>query len=175
MIQAVETRRLIERDGIPCPMVTGGSTGTYRIDSLIDGVTEIQPGSFVFMDMEYRRIGSQQGPDYNDFKHALTVVSTVVSRPKEFAVVDAGFKAFATDRPFTPEPVNHDGVTYGWAGDEHGRLYFTPGSRDLKVGDRLEFIPPHCDPTVNLYDCIYALRGDTIENVWPIEARGKSQ
>ncbi len=175
MRQAVETRRLIERDGLPCPMVTGGSTGTYRIDSQIDGVTELQPGSFIFMDMEYRRIGGPQSDDYADFQHALTVVSTVVSRPKEFAVVDAGYKAFATDRPFTPEPVNRDGLTYGWAGDEHGRLYFSAGAQDLKVGDRVEFIPPHCDPTVNLYDCIYALRGDAIENVWSIEARGKSQ
>ncbi len=83
-----------------------------------------------------------------------------MSRPKDFAVVDAGYKAFSTDRPFTPEPVDLDGVTYGWAGDEHGRLYFSAGARDLKVGDRVEFIPPHCDPTVNLYDCIYALRGD---------------
>ncbi|MGH9386754.1 MAG: DSD1 family PLP-dependent enzyme [Vicinamibacterales bacterium] len=175
MSQAVETRRLIERDGMACPIVTGGSTGTYRIDSLIDGMTELQPGSFIFMDMEYRRIGGPQGPDYGDFQHALTVVSTVVSRPPGFAIVDAGYKAFSTDRPFTPQPVDLEGVTYGWAGDEHGRLDLSKASRDLKVGDRIEFIPPHCDPTVNLYDCIYALRGDRIENVWAIEARGKSQ
>jgi 3-hydroxy-D-aspartate aldolase len=175
MTQAVQTGELIEENGIACPMVTGGSTGTYRVDSLIDGVTELQPGSFVFMDMEYRRIGGPQGPDYSDFKQALTVASTVVSRPKDFAVVDAGYKAFSTDRPFTPEPVGLDGVTYGWAGDEHGRLSFSDGAQDLVVGDRVEFIPPHCDPTVNLYDCIYALRGDRIENIWPIEARGKSQ
>ena len=175
MSRAVETRQLIERDGIRCPMVTGGSTGTYRFDSLIDGMTELQPGSFIFMDMEYRRIGGPQGPDYSDFQNALTVASTVVSRPKGFAIVDAGYKAFSTDRPFTPEPVNLEGVTYGWAGDEHGRLDLSKAARDLKVGDRLEFIPPHCDPTVNLYDCIYALRGDHIENIWAIEARGKSQ
>ena len=68
------------------------------------------------------------------------------------AIVDGGYKAFSTDRPFTPQPVGIDGVTYGWAGDEHGRLDVTNASRDLKVGDRLEFIPPHIDPTVNLYD-----------------------
>ena len=67
------------------------------------------------------------------------------------------------------------GVTYGWAGDEHGRLNLADSPRELKVGDRLEFIPPHCDPTVNLYDSIYALRGDRVEAVWPIAARGKSQ
>lgn len=175
MRRAVETRKLIEQAGIECPIVTGGSTGTYRIDASIDGVTELQPGSFVFMDLEYGRIGGVQGPDYSDFRHALTVASTVVSRPPGFAIVDAGYKAFSTDRPFTPEPVDLEGVAYGWAGDEHGRLDLSKATRDLKVGDRVEFIPPHCDPTVNLYDCIYALRGDEIENVWSIEARGKSQ
>lgn len=175
MSRAVEMRRVIERDGIQCPMVTGGSTGTYRIDAFIDGLTELQPGSFVFMDMEYRRIGGPQGAEYGDFQHALTVVSTVISRPPGLAIVDAGFKAFSTDRPFTPQPVNLEGVAYAWAGDEHGRLDLSNAPRDLEVGDRIEFIPPHCDPTVNLYDCLYALRGDQIENVWPIEARGKSQ
>lgn len=175
MRRAVETRRLIEQAGIECPMVTGGSTGTYRIDAAIDGVTEIQPGSFVFMDMEYGRIGGVQGPDYSDFRHALTVASTVVSRPPGFAIVDAGYKAFSTDRPFPPEPVDLEGVTYGWAGDEHGRLDLSKSMRDLKVGDRIEFIPPHCDPTVNLYDCVHAMRGDRIEGIWAIAARGKSQ
>ena len=91
------------------------------------------------------------------------------------AIVDGGYKAFSTDRPFTPQPVGIDGATYGWAGDEHGRLDVTNASRDLRVGDRVEFIPPHIDPTVNLYDAIYALRGDRVEAVWPIAARGKSQ
>jgi D-serine deaminase-like pyridoxal phosphate-dependent protein len=175
MAQAIETRRLIERSGIACPLVTGGSTGTYRIDSEIDGMTELQPGSFIFMDIEYGTIGGPQGTEYRDFQNALTVVTTVVSRPQGFAVVDGGFKAFSTDRPFTPAAVNLAGSRYEWAGDEHGRVFLSSESRDLKVGDRVEFIPPHCDPTVNLYDCIYALRGDRIEDVWPISARGKSQ
>ena len=175
MAQGVETRKLIERDGIECPMLTGGSTGTYRIDSEIDGMTELQPGSFVFMDMEYGQIGGPNGTEYRDFKNSLTVVSTVISRPPGMAIVDAGFKAFSTDRPFTPTPVNLPGVTYGWAGDEHGRLDVSQAAREVKLGDRIEFLPPHVDPTVNLYDQIYALRGDRIEDVWPIAARGKSQ
>ncbi|MGE0463843.1 MAG: DSD1 family PLP-dependent enzyme [Vicinamibacterales bacterium] len=175
MKQAVDTRRLIERDRIACPLVTGGSTGTYRIDSEIDGVTEIQPGSFVFMDMEYAGIGGPDGTEYRDFAQALTVVTTVVSRRPGVAIVDGGYKAFATDRPFTPAPVDLPGVTYAWAGDEHGRLDLSKAERDVRVGDRIEFVPPHCDPTVNLYDVVYALRGDTVEGVWPIAARGKSQ
>ena len=175
MGNAVETKAMLERAGIQCPLVTGGSTGTYRFDSENPGITELQPGSFVFMDMEYGTIGGPDGTEYRDFKNSLTVVTTVVSRPPGMAIVDGGYKAFSTDRPFTPQPVGIDGVTYGWAGDEHGRLDVTNASRELKVGDRVEFIPPHIDPTVNLYDAIYALRGDRVEAVWPVAARGKSQ
>jgi D-serine deaminase-like pyridoxal phosphate-dependent protein len=175
MGKAVETKAMLERAGIACPLVTGGSTGTYRFDSENPGITELQPGSFVFMDMEYGTIGGPDGTEYRDFKNAITVVTTVVSRPPGFAIVDGGYKAFSTDRPFTPKPIGIDGVTYGWAGDEHGRLDLSNASRDVKLGDRIEFIPPHIDPTVNLYDHIYALRGDRVEAVWPIAARGKSQ
>lgn len=175
MGRAVETKALIEKAGITCPLVTGGSTGTYRVDAENPGLTELQPGSFVFMDMEYRTIGGPDGPEYRDFKNALTVITTVVSRPNGMAIVDGGYKAFSTDRPFTPQPLGINGVSYEWAGDEHGRLRMATASRDLKVGDRLEFIPPHIDPTVNLYDEIYALRGERVEAIWPIAARGKSQ
>lgn len=175
MAKAIETRSLIEGAGIACPRITGGSTGTYRFDAENPGVTELQPGSFVFMDIDYGRIGGPDGPEYRDFRNALTVVTTVVSRPPGFAIVDGGYKAFSTDRPFTPRPVDLAGVTYGWAGDEHGRLDLAGAAREVKLGDRIEFIPPHCDPTVNLYDRIYALRGDRVEGVWPIAARGKSQ
>ena len=175
MAKAVETKALIEKAGIRCPIVTGGSTGTYRFDSENPGMTELQPGSFIFMDLDYGRIGGPDGDEYHDFKNALTVMTTVVSTPPGFAIVDGGYKAFSTDRPFTPKPLNLDGVEYGWAGDEHGRLELSKTSRQLKVGDRVEFIPPHCDPTVNLYDHIHTLRGDRVEAVWPIAARGKSQ
>jgi D-serine deaminase-like pyridoxal phosphate-dependent protein len=175
MAKAAATKALIERGGLPCPIVTGGSTGTYRFDAENPGMTELQPGSFVFMDMEYGQIGGPDGPEYRDFRNALTVITTVVSRPPGHAIVDGGYKAFSTDRPFTPRPIGIDGVTYAWAGDEHGRLEFSSASRDLKVGDRIEFIPPHIDPTVNLYDQIHTLRGDRLEAVWPIAARGKSQ
>ena len=175
MSKAVETRAMLERAGIACPLVTGGSTGTYRFDADNPGITELQPGSFVFMDMEYGTIGGPDGSEYRDFKNALTVITTVVSRSPGLAIVDGGYKAFSTDRPFTPRAVGLDGVTYGWAGDEHGRLDVSNASRDVRLGDRIEFIPPHVDPTVNLYDNIYALRGDRVEAVWPIAARGKSQ
>ena len=175
MADAVETRRMIERTGLPCPMVSCGSTGTFNIDADLEGITELQPGSFLFMDVDYGRIGGHAGDTFDEFRHALTVVTTVVSRHGDAAIVDGGYKAFSTDRPFTPEPVNLGGVTYTWAGDEHGRLDLSRAERSINVGDRVEFIPPHCDPTVNLYDQFYALRGDRVEDVWAIAARGKSQ
>ncbi len=176
MGRAVDTRRRLEKKGIACPLLTGGSTGTYNIDSQLDGVTELQPGSFIFMDIDYNRIGGADGPVYRDFKTSLTVVATVISKPsREMAIVDAGYKAFSTDRTFGPELRGLEGVPYVFAGDEHGRLDLTKAPRDVKVGDRLEFIVPHCDPTVNLYDRIWALRGEAVEAAWPITARGKSQ
>lgn len=176
MGKAVETRRLFEAKGIACPLLTGASTGTYNIDSEIDGVTELQPGSFIFMDVDYNKIGGAAGPVYNDFHNALTVLTTVVSKPSSrFAIVDGGFKAFATDRTFGPAPKNIEGISYRWAGDEHGRVDLASPSAPVEVGARIEFIVPHCDPTVNLYDRIYCLRGDAVEAIWPVSARGMSQ
>ncbi len=177
MGQAVETRRLFERSGLECPLLTGGSTGTYDIDTEVEGMTEHQPGSFVFMDLDYNRIGGVDGPVYSDFRSALTVLTTVVSQRPGTAIVDGGYKAFSTDRPFGPKPVDPalSEVPYAWAGDEHGRLDLAPAQRDVKLGDRIAFLVPHCDPTVNLYDEMHAVRGGRVEAVWPIAARGKSQ
>ena len=127
------------------------------------------------MDVDYRRVGGPDRAPAHAFAHALTVLTTIVSSQKPTAIVDGGYKAFSTDRPFTPQAVGIEGVVYGWAGDEHGRLDISNASRDLKLGDRVEFIPPHVDPTVNLFDNIHALRGDRVEAIWPIAARGKSQ
>ena len=174
MAEAVATRRLIERDGIECNWLSGGSTGTWNIDPEIDGITEHQPGSFLFMDIDYRRIGAQGREEFDDFRQSLFVICTVISQAKpDMAVVDGGFKAFATDRGYGPELRGRPDVKYAFGGDEHGVLALNGMS--AKVGDRLEFVVPHCDPTVNLYDRIYALRGDKVEAAWAISARGKSQ
>jgi D-serine deaminase-like pyridoxal phosphate-dependent protein len=176
MRDAVETRRAIEAEGVRCDWLSGGSTGTWNIDPEIDGVTEHQPGSFLFMDIDYMRIGGQSGEVFDDFKTSLFVISTVISKPKpELAIVDGGFKAFATDRGYGPDVRGRSELTYRFAGDEHGALTSANGDVGVKVGDRLEFIVPHCDPTVNLYDRIYALRGDQVEAAWTIDARGRSQ
>jgi D-serine deaminase-like pyridoxal phosphate-dependent protein len=171
----METRALLERAGLPVEIVAGGSTGTHDIDVELAGLTELQAGSYCVMDLDYRRIGGRDGAMLTDFEMALTVVATVVSvTPGDRAMVDAGLKAFSTDKPFPPEAVERPGVEYGFAGDEHGRLAITDPSRAPRIGERIEFFPPHCDPTINLYDRIHAVRGAKLEAVWDVAARGRS-
>jgi 3-hydroxy-D-aspartate aldolase len=159
----------LRKRGLPMEIMTGGSTGTYNIDSEFPGMTELQVGSYVFMDIEYRDIGGKGSTVYQDFSHSLTVLTTVVSKSHDgLATVDAGLKAFATDRPFGPEPKGINGVTYRFGGDEHGILTLQQPSQEIQLGEKLEFLVPHCDPNVNLYDYVYGVRGSVVEAVWPI-------
>lgn len=177
MGQAAETRRMLEKKGIACDWLSGGSTGTYNIDSHIDGVTEIQPGSFLFMDVDYNRIGGKDsGEVYTDFRNSLTVLTTAYSKPAaDTVILDAGFKAFSTDKPFPPEARSVPGARYFFNGDEHGRLEIGEAVRSVELGDRLELVVPHCDPNVNLFDSFVVVRGEQVEAVWPVEGRGKVQ
>jgi 3-hydroxy-D-aspartate aldolase len=169
MTPALELFAELRKRGFPVEIMTGGSTGTYNIDCTSPGMTELQVGSYVFMDIEYRDIGGKDGPIYRDFAHSLTVLSTVVSKSHaDLATVDAGLKAFATDRQFGPEPKDITGVTYHFGGDEHGILSLTQSSREIQLGDKLEFLVPHCDPNVNLYDRVFCIRGERVEALWPI-------
>jgi D-serine deaminase-like pyridoxal phosphate-dependent protein len=175
MAPLMETRALLESAGLPLQIVAGASTGTYDIDVELDGLTELQSGSYCVMDLEYRRIGGRGGDALTDFELALTVAATVVSVPTAArAVVDAGLKAFSTDKPFPPEPVERPGISYEFAGDEHGRLTVTDPDRQPQLGERIEFFPPHCDPTFNLYDRVWVVRGPQVIDVWQIAARGRS-
>lgn len=156
---AAEARDLMAGHGLHTDIVSGGSTGTWNIDLNLAAVTELQAGSYALMDLAYRNIGV-------DFGNSMTVLATVVSANHAgFVTVDAGFKAFSTDRPFGPEPIGLDGATYRWGGDEFG---YIDSAVKLRLGSRIEFLPPHCDPTVNLYDRIYACRGEFVEEVWAV-------
>jgi 3-hydroxy-D-aspartate aldolase len=149
------------RRGLSTEIVTGGSTGTWQIDTEVADLTELQAGSYALMDLAYRREGL-------DFENAMTVLATVVSANHAgFVTVDAGYKAFSTDRGYGPEAVDLPGSTYRWGGDEFGYVDRPDGLP--KLGDRLEFIPPHCDPTANLYDRIYVCRAEQVEAVWPLK------
>ena len=161
---AAETRDAMARKGLSTEILSGGSTGTWQIDTALPELTELQAGSFVLMDMAYRRAGL-------DFRQGLTVLGTVVSANHEnFVSVDAGTKSFSTDRGYGPEAVNLPGSGYRWGGDEFGYVDVDDPAKRPRLGDKLEFIPPHCDPTVNLYTTIYACRGDQVEAIWPLKA-----
>ncbi len=162
--QALPVQKHLLAMGLDATTLTGGSSGTWNIDLAIPELTELQAGSYALMDVAYARIGGVE------FAPAMTILATVVSASHDsFVTVDAGYKSFATDRPFGPEAVGLKNVRWQWAGDEHGILHFETGSRPLKPGDRVEFLAPHCDPTVNLYDRMVACRGDRVEAVWPLK------
>jgi 3-hydroxy-D-aspartate aldolase len=168
MTPVLETFANLKKRGLPVEIMSGGSTGTYNIDTGLEGMTELQCGSYVFMDVEYRACGGRNGEIYEDFAPSLTVMATVVSRNySDRATTDAGLKAFATDRAkHLPELKGATGVTMSYGGDEHGILTLSNPSREFKIGDRVEFIIPHCDPNVNLYDRIYCVRGENMVDVW---------
>lgn len=173
---AVETKEKMERSGLDTGIFSGGGTGTYNIDHETPGLTDVQVGSYVFMDAQYLAIGGADGDDvYRDFEPALTVMTTVLNAQYEGrATTDAGAKANTINRPW-PIVKGETGMTYTSGSDEFGTLrYEDDASRTYKVGDKFELIVSHCDPVVNLYDQLYGVRGDTVEVVWPIAGRGKS-
>ncbi len=169
-----ETRDRLAERGIEVPIVSGAGTGTHDIDTEMGLMTELQVGSYVVMDVEYLDVQARDGGDWR-FEPALFVRSTVVSANHDgSATMDAGLKCFATDGPL---PRFHVGVPIGahyqHFGDEHGRIVFAGANERLAVGAALECIVPHCDPTVNLYDHYHCVRGETLVDIWPIEARGR--
>ncbi len=174
MGKAVETKNLIQKAGFDAAKIlSGGSTGTYNIDSAIEGVTELQVGSYVFMDVDYRRIGGRDGNAvYSDFQPSLTVLTTVVNATHADRVtVDAGTKAVDTTTAHVPPAKDRPGLRYARFGDEFGSVTAEEGAKLPALGERIEFIVPHCDPNVNLYDRIYACRGDKVEAIWAVAAR----
>ena len=167
---AAQTKALIEAAGIECPVVTGAGTGTWQLERDSHVYTELQPGSYIFMDADYAR--NALAPDDHAFEHSLYVLSTIMSVPtRERAIVDAGLKALAFD---SGPPIVHAarGLTYEKGSDEHGVLSVDAKQAQPALGDRVWLIPGHCDPTVNLYDWIVGMRGERVECVWPVAARG---
>ncbi|MEP6914260.1 MAG: DSD1 family PLP-dependent enzyme [Acidobacteriota bacterium] len=172
--RVVAARRALEKAGFTIQMVSVGGTGSYNIDADYPGVTEIQPGSYVFMDSHYNKIGGKDTADFSEFGNSLSVLSTVISRAVAGrAILDAGGKALSTDES-VPEPMDLTGVTFGVAGDEYGSLRLQNPSRELKVGDQVQITPGHCDTTVNLHNVFFAVRKGMVEHVWPIEGRGRT-
>lgn len=163
----------LQSRGLPTTIVSGGGTGTLDIDREQGLFTEFQAGSYVFMDVQYNDVEIlRRGP--TPFATSLFVQSTVLSNNHPgSATVDAGFKSFAMDGPV---PLIHsgapDGAKYQFYGDEFGRLSWSRKSTRLSLGEKVEFVTPHCDPTVNLHNYYHCVRGDRLVDIWPVDARG---
>jgi D-serine deaminase-like pyridoxal phosphate-dependent protein len=174
--RAIETKGLMEREGFEVRVFTGGGTGTFDIDCDVEAFTDLQVGSYLFMDVSYRRCGGRRGGTvFDDFEPSLFVLATAISKPQSgYITIDAGFKAMSADSG-VPDVWDVTGVTYKWGGDEHGILVLESPSRPIELGDQVTLVVPHCDPTVNLYDVLHPYRDGRVEELWPISARGKSQ
>jgi D-serine deaminase-like pyridoxal phosphate-dependent protein len=175
MKELADLRDALSKDGLAPQIVSGGGTGTFDIDPDAHVLTELQVGSYIFMDRQYNDVWEKPG-DRVPFETSLFVQTTVISANRPgLATSDAGYKAFATDAgPPQIASGAPSGANYFFFGDEQGGITLPGDARSLRPGDSLSCVVPHCDPTVNLYDVYHAVRGDTLEAIWPIEARGKS-
>jgi D-serine deaminase-like pyridoxal phosphate-dependent protein len=179
-LQAIEanaaTFEAMKKAGLNVDIFSGGGTGTYNIMHLVPGFSDLQVGSYLFMDMQYLAIGGEDGNDvYKDFAPSLTVTTTIMNNrfPGQLTT-DAGTKALTLNKP-NPGVIGEPGMDYTAGSDEFGSIKVTSASKTYKIGDKLDLIVPHCDPVVNEYDQVYGIRKDRVDVVWPITARGKSQ
>ena len=164
-----QTRSAIEACGLAVERITGAGTGTFLHERDSGVYNELQAGSYVFLDRDYG--DNQRGDGDIAFEHALFIKTTVMSRPTaERAVVDSGLKASGVDSGL-PTVWQRPELRYTKAADEHG-VILTPDAASVRLGDALWLVPGHCDPTVNLYDDLVCIRGQRVEALWPIAARG---
>lgn len=160
----LETKKMIEDAGVEVEVVAGAGTGSYRFENVL---TEFQCGSFPLMDWTYHNWAPE-------FDISMSILATATSVWNDRVIADAGDKTISTDHG-QPKVKNRRDLDYRTRGDEHGLVTSTNGSIGLNLGDKIEVYPAHVCTTVNLYDKMYAIRGEEVEAVWPILARGKSQ
>ena len=161
--------------GLPPAIISGGGTGSHPIDMELGVFTELQVGSYIFMDRQYGDCELAAGGG-RPFETALMVDARVVSANHAgLATVDAGFKAFATEAGAPPILAGVSGASeYRFMGDGQGCVVVAKGQGGPGLGDIVTFAAPHCDPTVNLYDAYHVVRDGTLVAIWPIQARGRS-
>jgi D-serine deaminase-like pyridoxal phosphate-dependent protein len=146
--------------GLAPEIVSAGGTGTYDIAGDWPDVTEVQAGSYVFMDGAYRTVRPDLG------RPALTLLATVISRRGARAIIDAGMKSITNE--FGPPTVKDTAIKVAHLSEEHGGV--AAGESSLEPGSKIEIVPSHNDTTINLHSEYYVVRGDEVIAVWPIEA-----
>jgi D-serine deaminase-like pyridoxal phosphate-dependent protein len=173
--EAIEVLRTLAAvlaiDGLPCPVVSGSGTGAHAYD-MAGPYTELQTGSYVFMDADYARLRQDDGSPL-PFVPALFVLATVVSANRDGQItVDAGTKALAVNGPPPALLIGvPDGASYAFAGDEHGTIALPADTPRPTVGSRVLIGATHCDPTVNLHSEYHVIGGDGGVTTWPIIGR----
>jgi D-serine deaminase-like pyridoxal phosphate-dependent protein len=164
----IETVKEIEKAGINVNTVGAGGTGSFNIAAEYPGINEIQPGHYAIMSASHLMI------EGIPFKPALTILTTIISKPTETrAVIDGGVKTFSL---MLGNPIVKDieGVTVSALHVEHGILKLSSNcSRNLSVGDKIEFIPAYSETAINLFDKVYVVKGDEVIATWKVEARGR--
>ena len=175
MKELAELRDALKAKGLAPKLLSGGGTGTFDIDPDARTLTELQVGSYVFMDRQYNDVWTKPG-DRPPFETSLFVQTTVISANRTGLVTtDAGLKSFSTDDGVPV--IAHGappGAIYFFFGDEQGGVIYSEEIQKLRHGDSIACVVPHCDPTVNLYDRYHAVRGDVLEAIWPVDGRGRS-
>ena len=172
---SVGTLERFKHSGLSTEIFSGGGTGT--LTSCREPRRHRRAvGSYIFMDCQYIEIGSESDEEiFSDFAPSLTVLTTVLNTYFEKSITtDAGAKALTLNKP-GPWVIGEKGFAYNAGSDEFGVIKYEKAEKSYKVGDKLELIAPHCDPVVNEYDQMYAIRKDRVEAEWPISARGHSQ
>ena len=168
---ARESRDMALKAGLPVNIMTGGSTGTYNIDH-DTGLSELEAGTYVFMDTEYFGVGGRDGDEkmYNDWKPALTVLTTVDGKRRpNIVTTDYGNKALA--KP-TDQVKGMPWLAVGQQGAEYGALTWKDGDKEPKLGDRVEIYCTNLDQSTNAFDRYFVVKGDQVVDVWPIMGRG---
>ena len=162
--QLLTTKRMFDEAGLATTTISAGGTGSFDIGGAMDGITEIQAGSYALMDTDYARLDLP-------FEHSLFVLGTVVSRPApERCVADCGHKSCTKDHGL-PSVKDIPGASVLALNDEHATIALPPECT-LAIGDRIQLLPSHVDPTMNLHDVVYAIDGDEVIGTWPVAARG---
>lgn len=177
--RAARVRDALRAAGLGCDEVSGGGTGTFANEAASGVYTEIQPGSYALMDLDYRANALQAGVPV--MRQALGVLMSVISVRPSHAVLDGGLKAVSVDSG--PPQARMPGWRVRGVSDEHTVIepVGTPsragpgGAATLALGTRCLLDPGHCDPTANLHDWVVACRGDRVEAVWPVLPRGASR
>jgi len=166
------TVELLAAAGLDCDIVAGAGTGSYRFEAASGLYNELQCGSYIFMDADYQRVLDDSGEPISEFRNSLFLWTSIMSKTKKnLAICDAGLKVQSVDSGL-PRVFGRDDVEYVDCSDEHGNIA-DPHDR-LRLNEKLKLVPGHCDPTCNLHDWYVGIRGDRVECLWPVSARGKA-